>query len=71
MTTNPTARELLWLENGTFAAWGCAECNWIVPTPGRTVSHKTPAEVKEAFDQHECARYPRLTSVQRRKPEQE
>jgi hypothetical protein len=23
MTTNPMARELLWLENRTFAAWGC------------------------------------------------
>jgi hypothetical protein len=72
MTTNPMARELLWLENSTFAAWGCAECNWIVPNPGSAVFHKPPAKVKEAFDQHECAQYPRAyLQAQRRKLEQE
>lgn len=60
MTTHRMARELLWLENSSFAAWGCSECNWIVPNRGRTVSHKAPAQVKEAFDQHKCAQYPRV-----------
>ena len=24
------ARELVWLENATFAAWGCKACGWIM-----------------------------------------
>jgi hypothetical protein len=25
------ARELVWLEDSTFAAWGCNTCGWILP----------------------------------------
>jgi hypothetical protein len=52
------ARELVWLENSTFAAWGCAACAWVMPGQ----SGKPPREVKEAFNQHECAKFPRLPS---------
>ena len=62
------ARELVWLEDSSFAAWGCKECNWIIPNPGSTVSGKPPAKVLEAFDKHECAMFPRTV---RRKAEQE
>jgi hypothetical protein len=54
-------RMLIWLENSTFAAWGCAACNWIVPNPGVAPSGGPPTEVLEAFDQHECAKFPRGT----------
>src|ERR1700690_2341453 len=50
-------RELVWLENADFAAWGCAACAWI--TPGRRVSGKPTFAVKEAFNKHECANFPR------------
>jgi hypothetical protein len=51
------ARELVWLENGTFAAWGCSECYWIVVPPKR--SEKPSAQVKHAFNSHNCALFPR------------
>ena len=54
------AREPVWLENNTFAAWGCTGCAWIIPNPGPTVSGKPPATVKDAFDKHECAKFPRI-----------
>jgi hypothetical protein len=60
------ARDLVWLENDTFAAWGCEECRWIIP--GRRVSGKPPLEVKEAFDKHECAKFPAYPTKQERKP---
>jgi len=53
------ARELIWLENFTFAAWGCSACAWIFPNPGEPVSGRPPAKVKEPFDKHECAKFPR------------
>ena len=34
------ARNLVWLENFSFAAWGCAECSWITPSLGVTLSGK-------------------------------
>src|SRR5579864_5578911 len=52
-------RELVWLENSTFAAWGCSTCAWIVPNPGATVSGKPPTSVKDTFDKHDCAKFPR------------
>jgi hypothetical protein len=53
------ARELIWLENSTFAAWGCTGCAWIISNPEPAVSGKPPATVKETFDKHECAKFPR------------
>jgi hypothetical protein len=49
------ARELIWLEDSTFAAWGCSQCGWIVTNAGITAAGKPPARVKDAFDKHECA----------------
>ena len=51
------ARALVWLENSTFAAWGCEACGWIMPKP-RSVSDTPPAEVKEAFNKHEVSETP-------------
>jgi hypothetical protein len=51
-------RELVWLENETFAAWGCDACGWIVP--GWRVFGQPPVAVKEAFEEHDCAKFPRL-----------
>jgi hypothetical protein len=53
------ARELIWLENDTFAAWGCNACGWLVANPGPTVSGGAPAGVKEEFSNHDCAKHPR------------
>jgi hypothetical protein len=53
------AREIVWLENISFAAWGCSACNWILPGPRPTESGRSPATIKEAFDKHECAKSPR------------
>lgn len=53
-------RELIWFENRDFAAWGCKACAWIMSEHGPTTSGRPPAAVKEAFDQHECANFPRV-----------
>jgi ribosomal protein L37AE/L43A len=50
------ARELVWLENRNFVAWGCSNCNWIVA--GSSYDSDRPSqEVKEAFNQHDCAEF--------------
>jgi len=49
-------RELVWLENTIFAAWGCAACNWILPNAGRVPSDKPTPEVQAAFDTHTCTK---------------
>ena len=54
-------RELVWLENSSFAAWGCAACDWIIPNPG-TPSDKPSTNVKERFNNHDCDKFPRRTS---------
>jgi hypothetical protein len=53
-------RELVWLENSSFAAWGCKSCGWIMPP--RKVSDKPPSIVKQAFNKHDCANFPRALS---------
>jgi hypothetical protein len=50
-----------WPENSTFAAWGCDVCGWIMPNP-RSASFDAPsAEVKKAFNKHECQKHPHKT----------
>ena len=56
------ARELVWFENSSFAAWGCTMCSWLLPNAGPSSSVKPPTTVKEAFNQHECAQFPRLVA---------
>jgi hypothetical protein len=56
------ARELDWLENSNFAAWGCAACGWIIPNPSTTPFGKPSVQVKEAFNQHKCSKFPRRPS---------
>jgi hypothetical protein len=58
-------RELTWLEDSTFAAWGYTACGWIVANPGPTVSGRAPAKVREDFAKHECADFPRALSKPR------
>ena len=58
-------RDVIWLENDTFAALGCSSCRWIVSNPG-PISEQAPARIKEAFDKHECADYPRQPPLRRR-----
>jgi len=65
------ARELVWLESFSFTAWGCKECNWLIPGVRHTDSGKPPARVQEAFDRHECAKFPRQPSGGKRKAKQE
>lgn len=59
------ARELVWLENTTFAAWGCSECDWLVVNPETKLSKNPSTQVKEAFNKHDCATFPRY---RRKKP---
>lgn len=54
------ARELVWLENYSFAAWGCSECHWLVVNPETNLSEKPPLAVKDAFKKHSCATFPRF-----------
>jgi hypothetical protein len=55
-------RELVWLENSTFAAWGCEGCGWIIPNPRSASSDAPSAAVKEAFNKHECQKHPPKTN---------
>jgi hypothetical protein len=52
---SPMPRELTWLEDSTFAAWGCSECKWIRPSLG---TDKPSAKVLEGFQQHDCLEFP-------------
>jgi len=61
-------RELVWLENQSFAAWGCSGCAWIVPNLGRTPSGKASVAVRQAFDTHECAKFPHHPSPKEKRP---
>ena len=54
-------RELVWLENTAFAAWGCSACGWIVS--GANTTGKPSPEVKKAFIEHDCNRFPRYTKT--------
>lgn len=56
------ARELVWLENSSFAAWGRSACNWITTNIHPTQSGKPSEAAREAFDKHECAKSPRHLS---------
>jgi len=47
------------LDNGTFAAWSCSKCNWILSNPGPGESGRPSAKVVEEFKQQECAKFPR------------
>jgi len=51
-------RDLVWLQNFSFAAWGCSKCGWIIPT-GPAVSAKASAPVCAAFAKHNCRNFPR------------
>lgn len=53
------ARKLVWLENFSFAAWGCAACSWITPNVGLTLSGRASAAIRTAFDKHDCKNFPR------------
>jgi len=57
------ARELVWLEDRNFAAWGCSECNWLLTNPGTELSEKPPTHVKKDFNEHDCAMFPSQGSV--------
>ena len=50
------AKDLVWLESHSFAAWGCSGCAWVMPT-SPTVSAKKSAPVRAAFAQHDCKKF--------------
>jgi hypothetical protein len=62
------ARDLVWLENYSFAAWGCAACSWITPNLGHTLSGKAPTAIRAAFDKHDCKKFPRHISPREKQP---
>jgi hypothetical protein len=38
-------RELVWLEQGDFAAWGCSVCSWVVPNTSPLIAGRAPVQV--------------------------
>jgi hypothetical protein len=52
------ARELIWLENQSFAAWACNECRWIIRNPNPASPGKPCAKAIDAFNLHDCAKFP-------------
>lgn len=63
------SRELVWLENPSFAAWGCSACDWIVPNNISRAREPEPStEVREAFRKHECAKFPHRSTTEKRPP---
>src|ERR1700687_5768435 len=60
--------ELLWLENLSFAAWGCGACGWIALNPGHKLSGKASSTTQAAFDKHDCKKFPRHTVARERRP---
>jgi hypothetical protein len=61
------ARDLVWLERFSFAAWGCSACGWIIPT-GPAVSAKAPGPVRAAFAKHSCSEFPRFIPLKEKRP---
>jgi len=55
-------RNLIWLHNYSFAAWGCAACSWIMPSFDSTLSGRVSASIRAAFDKHDCKSFPRHVS---------
>ena len=62
------ARELVWLENYSFAAWGCAACSWLRPNLGLKLSGKAPPAIRAAFHKHDCRKFPRHNSPREKRP---
>jgi hypothetical protein len=62
------ARELVWLENRNFAAWGCSQCDWIIAGFGSDPD-KPSLEVKQAFNIHICAEFSHSTCTREKKSE--
>jgi hypothetical protein len=51
------ARKLVWLENRSFAAWGCEACNWLFQNIRAAVPRKPSTFALEAFNKHDCAEF--------------
>ncbi len=65
VVSSAMVRELVWLENETFAAWGCRGCTWIV-SGGGPIPVRAPATIQQAFDQHQCVDFPHQLPLRRR-----
>ena len=52
------AKDLVWLENYSFAAWGCASCSWIISNVGLTLPGEASAAIKAAFQKDDCKKFP-------------
>jgi hypothetical protein len=61
-------RDLVWLEDYSFAAWGCAACIWIAPNLSLTRSGKASTAIRAAFDRHDCKKFPRHISTNEKRP---
>jgi hypothetical protein len=55
-------RNLLWLENPTFAA-----CGWIMPSRP-PIAAKASAPVRATFAEHDCEKFPRHVSSKEKRP---
>jgi hypothetical protein len=62
------SRDLVWLENYSFTAWGCAACSWIMPNVGLSLSGKASTTIRAAFDKHDCKKFPRHISAKEKRP---
>jgi len=61
------AKDLVWLENHSFSAWGCSGCAWIMPTRP-ALSAKKSAPARAAFARHDCKDFPRYISPKDKRP---
>jgi hypothetical protein len=62
------ARDLVWLESHSFAAWGCAACAWIKPNFDLTLYRKASTAIRAAFNKHDCKNFPRHISLREKLP---
>jgi hypothetical protein len=54
-------RELVWRKEGSFEGWKCTACGWLRPNPHLIAKNQISSlEVGEAFDAHQCAKFPLL-----------
>jgi hypothetical protein len=61
------ARELIWLEDRSFAAWACNACRWITLNPNPASPGKTSEKVLGAFNLHDRAKFPRTLCPEAKK----
>jgi hypothetical protein len=51
-------RKLFWSNTSWLTGWSCTVCGWARPLPRCVESNDPGADIKRAFNDHDCTKYP-------------